>query len=209
MSLIKQSIQNLKSDIPSAVVVFLIALPLCIGVAYASGAPAFSGIVAGIIGGIVVGGLSNSSLSVSGPAAGLTVIVLDGINQTGQFSYFLVALFIAGIIQIAMGFIKAGVLAHYFPSSVIKGMLAAIGIILIMKQIPHAIGYDMDYEGDEGFYQPDGHNTITEIYYSILQLSPGAVVISIIGFLLIWVWGRSEVRRIQLLRMIPSALIVV
>ena len=138
------SFKYLQNDLPAGLVVFLVALPLCLGIALASGAPLFSGIIAGIVGGIVVAFASGSSLSVSGPAAGLTVIVLNAITQLGSYEIFLLAVVLAGLIQIALGYLKAGAIAYYFPSSVIKGMLAAIGIILILRQIPHALGYDKD-----------------------------------------------------------------
>jgi MFS superfamily sulfate permease-like transporter len=143
--------KNLKKDLPAGLVVFLVALPLCLGIALASGAPLFSGILSGIIGGIVIGALSGSQLSVAGPAAGLTVIVLNAITGLGSFEVFLLSLVLAGALQIILGLVKAGTIANYFPSAVIEGMLAAIGIILIMKQFPHAVGFDSDFEGDEGF----------------------------------------------------------
>src|SRR6478609_8484241 len=148
---------NLKSDFASGLVVFLVALPLCLGIALASGAPLFSGIISGIVGGIVVGYLSHSHLSVSGPAAGLTAIILTAITDFGAFDIFLTSVFIAGLIQLALGFVKAGSISNYFPNNVIEGMLAGIGIIIVMKQLPHAFGYDTDYEGDLAFIQPDGH----------------------------------------------------
>src|SRR4051812_34204286 len=151
--------KNLKKDIPSSIVVFLVALPLCLGIALASGAPLFAGILTGIIGGIVVGSVSGSQLSVAGPAAGLTVIVFNAIATLGSYETFLLAILLAGAMQIILGIVKAGTIANYFPSAVIEGMLAAIGIILIMKQFPHAVGYDADFEGDEGFNQADEHNT--------------------------------------------------
>src|SRR5687768_16120428 len=140
-------LKNFKYDFPASIVVFLVALPLCLGVALASGAPLFAGIIAGIAGGIVVGLISGSALSVSGPAAGRTTIVLASITSMGSFSAFLTTVFLAGVIQLTLGFIQAGTIGNYFPSAVIKGMLAAIGIILVLKQIPHAVGYDKDFEG--------------------------------------------------------------
>ena len=140
-------LDNLKSDLPSSVVVFLVAVPLCLGIALASGAPLFSGIIAGIVGGIVVGAASGSALGVSGPAAGLAVIVLAAITSLGSFQTFLLAVVIAGVIQIGLGYARAGVIAYYFPSSVIKGMLTGIGLTIILKQLPHAVGYDMTPEG--------------------------------------------------------------
>ena len=179
---------NLKSDFASGLVVFLVALPLCLGIAMASGAPLFSGIIAGVVGGIVVGYLSQSHISVSGPAAGLTAIILTAITDLGAFDVFLMSVFIAGLIQLALGFLKAGSISNYFPTNVIEGMLAGIGVIIILKQIPHAVGYDSDFEGDESFFQSDGRNTFSEILASWDFLSPGAVVISLLSiFILIQV----------------------
>ena len=158
---------NFKNDIPASIVVFLVAVPLCLGIALASGAPLFSGIIAGIVGGIVVGFISDSPLGVSGPAAGLAVIVLSAIQELGDYRVFLVAVVLAGVIQIILGILKAGVIGYYFPSSVIKGMLSGIGIIIILKQIPHAFGYDKNPEGDLGFIQTDGHNTFSELFYML------------------------------------------
>jgi MFS superfamily sulfate permease-like transporter len=142
---------HLKDDAPAGIVVFLVALPLCLGIALASGAPLFSGLIAGLVGGLIVPWLSGSQLSVSGPAAGLTVIVFNAIETLGSFQGFLVACVLAGAIQLALGYLKAGIIGAFFPAAVIKGMLAAIGLILIIKQIPHATGYDTSYEGDESY----------------------------------------------------------
>ena len=147
---------HLKSDFASGLVVFLVALPLCLGIAMASGAPLFSGIIAGVVGGIVVGYLSKSHVSVSGPAAGLTAIVLTAITDFGAFNIFLTAVLLAGILQLVLGFLKAGSISNYFPTNVIEGMLAGIGVIIILKQLPHAFGYDADFEGDQAFVQSDG-----------------------------------------------------
>ena len=157
------SISNLSRDFTSSIVVFLVALPLCLGVALASGAPLFSGIIAGIVGGIVVGSLSGSHTSVSGPAAGLTAVVAAQIANLGTFEAFLLAVVVGGAIQIGMGIAGAGAMSAFFPSSVIKGLLAAIGVILILKQIPHLLGHDTDPEGEMSFIQPDKHNTFSEI----------------------------------------------
>ena len=167
---------NLKSDFASGLVVFLVALPLCLGIAMASGAPLFSGIISGVIGGLVVGYLSKSHLSVSGPAAGLTAIVLTAITNLGAFDLFLTAVFIAGLIQLALGFIKAGSISNYFPTNVIEGMLAGIGIIIILKQMPHAFGYDSDFEGDQAFFQPDGGNTLTSLLGIVNYIQLGAII---------------------------------
>ena len=154
---------NFKFDLPSSLVVFLVALPLCLGIALASGAPLFSGLIAGIIGGLIVAPLSGSPLGVSGPAAGLAVIVYGAIEELGSYPTFLAAVVVAGIVQVLLGVLKAGVIGYYFPSSVIKGMLSGIGIIIFLKQIPHAVGYDADPAGDLSFIQQDGHNTFSEM----------------------------------------------
>ncbi|MGB5819662.1 MAG: SulP family inorganic anion transporter, partial [Saonia sp.] len=172
----------LKSDIKSGLVVFLIALPLCLGIALASGAPLFSGIISGIIGGIVVGALSNSQLSVSGPAAGLTAIVLAGIASLGSFEAFLLAGLIAGIIQLLLGYVKAGIISSYLPSNVIEGMLAAIGIIIILSQIPHAVGFDAMHEGDFfAITAEEGHQIFTTLGNTINFIHPGAVIVALVS----------------------------
>ncbi len=171
---------KLKNDLPSSFVVFLVALPLCLGVALVSGAPLLSGLIAGIIGGIVVGLLSGSHTSVSGPAAGLAAVVLSSITSLQSFETFLLAVLIAGLLQLIGGFVKAGVIVNYVPSNVILGLLAAIGIILILKQIPHAVGFDRDVEGDMSFFQQDGENTFSELLKVIDYFSIGAVLISIL-----------------------------
>lgn len=150
---------SLSKDFAASIVVFLVALPLCLGIALASGAPLLSGVLAGIIGGVVVGIISQSHTSVSGPAAGLAAVVLASITKLGSFETFLLAVVLAGAIQIIAGVLKGGFIANYIPSNVIKGLLASIGILLILKQIPHAVGFDKDQEGDFSFYQPDGENT--------------------------------------------------
>ena len=198
--------ESIKSDLRAALVVFLVALPLCLGIALASGASAFSGIVAGVVGGIVVGALSGSRLSVSGPAAGLTIVVLDAIQSMGSFEAFLAALVLSGLLQIVFGIARAGVLASYFPTSVIKGMLAAIGLILIFKQIPHALGYDFDYSGDEDFLEKEGHNTFSDIGYALLDPEPLALVASILGLSAMILW---DSRKEALFKLVPGALIAV
>jgi MFS superfamily sulfate permease-like transporter len=198
--------EHLSGDFRSSLVVFLVALPLCLGIAIASGAPPMAGLLAGIIGGIVVGGFSKSAVSVSGPAAGLTVIVLDSISSLGSFPLFLGALVAAGIIQFLLGLAKAGVLGYYFPNAVIKGMLTAIGIILVLKQIPHALGYDKDFLGDFAFAQADQHNTFSEIYYAILFYSPGAIPIVLTALGLILFFERPALKRNPILGLVPGAL---
>jgi len=202
-------LNNLRNDLPASIVVFLVALPLCLGVALASGAPLFSGIIAGFIGGIVVGYFSKSALSVSGPAAGLTTIVLASIQQLGAYDIFLVAVVLAGGMQITLGFIRAGTIGNYFPSSVIKGMLAAIGLILILKQIPHAVGYDSDFIGDDNFYQQDGENTFSELIKALNYIQPGATVICLISIGILILWERPFVRKTLFSRIVPAPLLVV
>ena len=201
--------ENLIFDLPASLVVFLVAVPLCLGIALASGAPMAAGLISGAIGGIVVGYLSGSPLSISGPAAGLTSIVLVSIAQLGSFQAFAVALVIAGIIQILLGYLKVGTIGYLAPSSVVKGMLAGIGMILILKQIPHALGDDMDYEGDEAFFQPDNQNTLTEIIQSVMNLSVGAVIITLVSIVVLIFWGSIIVQRNKILKQIPAPLMVV
>lgn len=208
--MVPQGLTNhLKSDIPAGLVVFLVALPLCLGIALASGAPLFSGIVTGIVGGVVVAMLSRSSLAVSGPAAGLTVIVLDGIETLGSFQGFLVAVILAGFIQLIFGFLKAGIIALFFPSSVIKGMLAAIGIILILKQIPHFFGVDSDFFGDYSFWQVDGRNTFSQIGYALENINFGVVLVGIISLMILIAWEQPYFKQHKILKLIPGALVVV
>ena len=198
---------NLKSDFASGLVVFLVALPLCLGIALASGAPLFAGIISGVIGGIVVGYLSKSHLSVSGPAAGLTAIVLVAITDLGSFNSFLLAVLIAGIIQLALGFIKAGSISNYFPTNVIEGMLAGIGVIIFLKQIPHAVGYDNDFEGDESFLQQDGLNTFSELFSVFNHIQLGSVVITLVSLSILIAW--TKVDFLKKMKLVPAALIAV
>ncbi|MEM8909338.1 MAG: SulP family inorganic anion transporter, partial [Bacteroidota bacterium] len=200
---------SLKYDFPASIVVFLVAVPLCLGIALASGAPLFSGIIAGIVGGIVVGALSGSQLGVSGPAAGLAVIVLTAIQELGAFEIFLVAVVLGGIFQLALGFARAGIIGYYFPSSVIKGMLSGIGIIIVLKQIPHALGYDKDYEGSLSFAQPDGHNTFSELFYMFEAVSPGAITITVVSLLILVLWEQPFMKKIKLFQIVQGPLVVV
>ena len=204
-------LSNLKNDLPASIVVFLVALPLCLGVALASTqdpTKIFSGIIAGAVGGIIVGLLSGSALGVSGPAAGLIIIVLTAIEGLG-FEGFLLAVVIAGIIQVIAGYLKAGVIGYYFPSSVIKGMLAAIGIILILKEIPHALGNDADFMGTLSFNQADGRNTYTEIVYAIRHTLLGALLITLISLAILILFDRPFMKKIGLFKFLPGALFVV
>lgn len=202
-------LKNLKHDLPASIIVFLVAVPLCLGIALASGAPLFSGIIAGIVGGIVAGAFSGSQLGVSGPAAGLAVIVLTAIQELGAFEIFLLAVVIGGVFQIALGFAKAGIIGYYFPSSVIKGMLSGIGIIIILKQIPHAMGYDQDYEGNFSFAQADGHNTFSELFYMFDALSMGAIIITLISMLILILWEQPFMKKIKLFQLVQGPLVVV
>lgn len=195
---------NLKKDLPSSIVVFLVALPLCLGIALASGAPLFAGLLTGILGGIVTASVSGSQLSVSGPAAGLTVIVFGAIAKLGSYETFLLAILLAGGLQILLGIIKAGTIASYFPSSVIEGMLAAIGIILILKQIPHAVGYDASFEGDESFNSGGSENTFSAISTALSRVSYGAVIISSVSLLVLIYWPKFKK-----LSALPAPLLVV
>lgn len=202
--------KNFKIDLSAGLVVFLVALPLCLGIALASGAPLFSGIIAGIIGGTIVALLSGSEISVSGPAAGLAVIVAESIHSIGSFEGFLTAVVLSGILQILFGFMRLGTIANYVPNSVIKGMLAAIGAVIILKQIPHALGYDKDYEGDMGFFQFFDHeNTFTEILKALYSYSEGAIIISVFCLTILVVWENIVVKRKSTLRFIPGPLLAV
>lgn len=202
-------LQNLRHDLPSSIVVFLVALPLCLGIALASGAPLFSGVIAGIIGGIIVSWASGSHLSVSGPAAGLTVIVFNAIETLGSFSAFLLSLVVAGILQLVLGFLKAGLIGAFFPVSVIKGMLAAIGLILIIKQVPHATGYDVSFDGDESYMQETAKSSFVELIDALEGITPGATIISGIALLILIAWESKLIKRISFLQLIPGPLIAV
>lgn len=212
--------KNLGSDLPSGLVVFLVALPLCLGIALASGAPMFSGIIAGIVGGVVVGIISGSPLGVAGPAAGLAVIVANGIQDLGTnaagefdmmagFQAFLVAGVIAGILQVILGAVRAGIIGYYFPISVIQGMLAGIGITLILKQIPHALGWDKNPEGEWEFFQSDGHNTFSEIGYAFENFTTGAVVITLVSIGILILFQQGFMKKNKILSLIPGPLIAV
>lgn len=197
---------NLRHDLISGIVVFLVALPLCLGIALASGAELFSGLLAGIIGGLVVGFVSGSHSSVSGPAAGLTAIVSAQITSLGSFEAFLLAVFIGGLLQIGLGVMKAGALSAFFPSSVIKGLLAAIGVILILKQIPHVFGHDSDPEGEMSFVQPDDENTFTELLRIADDVHPGATTIGLLSIVVLVGWGKIKPLKNSI---IPAPLVVV
>lgn len=198
-----------KEDLKSSLVIFLIALPLCLGIALASNAPLSSGLIAGILGGIVVGLFSHSNMSVSGPAAGLAVVVSSSISDLGSFNAFTLSVFFAGIIQIIFSFLNGGRIGDFFPSSVVKGMLAAIGLILILKQVPHAIGYDADYFGDESFFQLDGQNTFSEILQAIRGIHLGSTLIAIMTILVIVSWEKIITKKLLFTKNIPGPLVAV
>jgi len=200
---------NLKTDIPASIVVFFVAIPLCLGIALASGAPLFSGLIAGIVGGVVVGAISGSQVGVSGPAAGLAAIVLTSIGTLGGFENFLLAVVLGGVIQFLFGILKAGVIGYYFPSSVIKGMLTGIGIIIILKQIPHFFGYNATSEGSFAFFQVDGENTFSEIINSFNYISPGATMIAFIGLFILLLWSNVLASKGKLFQLIQGPLVAV
>lgn len=200
---------HFKNDLPASIVVFFVALPLCLGIALASGAPPFAGMIAGIIGGIVVGSISGSNIGVSGPAAGLAAIVMTAITTLGGYENFLVAVVIGGLIQIVFGIIKAGIIGYYFPSSVIKGMLVGIGIIIILKQIPHFFGWDKDPEGDFDFFQVDGSNTISEIFNSLSGINLGATLIGALALILIIFWSNVLSKKGRIFTLIQGPFVAV
>jgi carbonic anhydrase/SulP family sulfate permease len=197
---------NLPRDLTAGLVVFLVALPLCLGVALASNAPLFAGVVAGVVGGILVGLLSGSHTSVSGPAAGLTAVVAAQIVALGSFPTFLLALTLAGLIQIALGVARCGFIAAFFPSSVIKGLLAAIGVILVLKQIPHVVGHDSDPEGNMAFSQADEQNTFSELVQTLGNIDPGAAVIGLLSVAVLVLWDRWKRLKMS---PVPAPLVVV
>lgn len=200
------SFRDLKGDAPASIAVALVALPLCLGIAIASNAPPMAGIVSGIIGGIIVGMISRSQTSVSGPAAGLTAVILSAMATfEGHFEILLMSVVLCGFLQILLGVIKAGFVANYFPSSVIRGLLAAIGLILIFKQIPHAFGIDRDPEGDFSFFQPDSENTFSELIHMVSRFNPGAIVISVVCLAIILLWDNTRLKKL----LIPSSLLAV
>ena len=199
----------LNKDLPASLVVFFVALPLCLGIALASGAPLFSGLIAGIIGGIVVGGLSGSKVGVSGPAAGLAAIVLTAIGSLGGYENFLVAVVLGGIIQLLFGVLRAGIIGYYFPSSVIKGMLTGIGIIIILKQIPNFFGYDEASAWDLVFFEIDGGNTFSELFAIIGNVTPGAALIGIISLLFLIFWDKVLSKKGKIFKIVPGPFVVV
>ncbi len=199
---------SFRYDLPASIIVFLLALPLCLGIALASGAPLFAGLIAGVVGGVVVASLSGSALGVSGPSAGLAVIVFVAIQEVG-FEAVLLAVVLAGVIQFVIGNLGAGVIGYYIPSAVITGMLSGIGIIIFLKQIPHAMGYDKDYEGDMSFMQSDDYTTLTELGHMIDFIAPGAVVISLICLGILLLWETNWIKQYHFRHWIHGSLVVV
>jgi len=207
--MVNDMFKELKSDLPASIIVFFVALPLCLGIALASGAPLFSGVIAGIIGGIVVGIASGSRLGVSGPAAGLAVIVFGAIATLGSWEAFLTALVLAGIIQIAMGYMKAGFIAYFFPTSVITGLLTGIGLLIILKQIPHALGYNVDFLGDQSFFQAGEENTFSSILLAWQLLTPGAILISLSSLAILIFWDKVLIKKYRVFEIIQGPIVVV
>ncbi|SHJ58777.1 Sulfate permease, MFS superfamily [Hymenobacter daecheongensis DSM 21074] len=202
-------LQHLAKDAPAGLVVFLVALPLCLGISLASGAPLLSGVITGIVGGVLVSWVSGSQLSVSGPAAGLTAIMLSALATLGTFEAVLAATVVAGVLQLVLGYLKAGIIGMYFPSSVIRGMLAAIGLILILKQIPHFFGADTDYFEDMDFLQFNGQNTFSAIVAATQAISWGSALIGLVSLVVLLIWDSKPVKSNRALRLVPGALIVV
>ncbi len=202
-------LKHLHQDLPAGIVVFLVALPLCLGVALASGAPLLSGIIAGLVGGLLVSWASGSQLSVSGPAAGLTVIVFEAIESLGGFGGFLLSVVLAGGLQIVLGFLKAGIIGAFFPAAVIKGMLAAIGLILIIKQTPHATGYDTSFEGDESYMQETAESSFFELSEALEGITPGVTLVSVVALLILIVWDSAFIKRFKGLKLVPGPLLAV
>jgi MFS superfamily sulfate permease-like transporter len=201
------SFRHLKHDLPAGLVVFLVALPLCLGISLASGAPFFSGLISGIIGGVIIGFFSGSKLSVSGPAAGLAALVLASITNIGSFDLFLCAVLIAGILQLLMSVAKLGGIANYFPSSVIKGMLTSIGILIIAKQIPHAVGYDKDEKGNLTELFPFGNEDWHELLQPFQHIEVGVLIICVVSILIMLIWEKPFIK--TKVKFIPGALVAV
>ena len=196
-------------DLYASIVVFFVALPLCLGIAMASGAPLFSGIIAGIVGGIIVGMASGSQLGVSGPAAGLAVIVINAIATLGSWEAFLLSVVLAGILQIGMGYLRLGIIAYYFPVSVIKGMLSGIGLVIILKQIPHALGYDKDFEGDLAFFSPEGESTLGYLLDTLYGVSPAAILVTVISMSILLLWEMVLYKKHRVFQILQGPLVVV
>jgi carbonic anhydrase/SulP family sulfate permease len=198
--------RDVAADLMAGLVTFFVALPLCVGIAMASGAPAISGVIAGIVAGVVVGWLSGAQVMISGPAAGLVAVVAAELTMLGSLEALLLAVVIAGLIQIALGLAQGGFIKSFVPTSVVRGLLSAIGVILILKQIPHLVGHDTDYEGEMSFFQPDRENTFSELLKIVGDLHPGAMVVGLGSLVLLWIWNRWKLTRAS---GIPAPLVVV
>lgn len=203
----KHITRHIQSDLLSGILVFLVALPLCLGIALASGAPLFSGIISGVIGGIVVGGLSHSHVSVSGPAAGLTAIILTAIQTLGSFDLFLSAVVLAGLLQLILGLLKAGNISNFFPSNVIEGMLSGIGIIIILKQLPHAVGYDADVTTNFAFLENSSINSLAALKTAFASIEPGAIMIAAAAFIILLAF--QNLSSLRSIRVLPGGLVAV
>lgn len=199
--------KQFKFDFIAAIVVFLVAIPLCLGIALASGAPLFSGILSGIVGGIVVGALSGSQVSVSGPAAGMAAVVVSAISQLGDFNTFLLAVIFAGILQIIVGSLRAGFVADYVPSNVVQGLLCAIGILLIIKQLPLAFTLSADLKELQNHLLDTTESlSINPLYELYEHINDGAAIISLISFAILIYFDKTKLKFLQ---GIPAAIIVV
>jgi MFS superfamily sulfate permease-like transporter len=201
--------KHIGADLKAGLVVFLVAIPLCLGISLLQGAPLMAGIISGVVGGTIVSIISKSNLSVSGPSAALTGVVVLAISSLGTYEKFLTAVCIAGIIQVIFGLVRAGMVSHYIPSAVVKGEIAAVGIILVAKQIPHVLGYDKDPEGDQSFLQNDGQNTFSEITNVFSNISLGAIIIGLVSFTLLIIWQTNFFKKNKVLSLIPGPLVVV
>jgi MFS superfamily sulfate permease-like transporter len=200
---------NLRHDLPASLVVFLVATPLCLGIALASGAPLFAGIIAGIVGGIIVGSVSGSAVGVSGPAAGLAVIVLEAIGRLGAWETFLLAVVVAGVVQVALGFLRAGIIGYYFPSSVIKGMLAGIGLTIILKQLPHAVGYGQPPQGSMAYAAAEGASALARLLQPFTQIHPGALLVTLVSLAILLAWDTDAVKRFKVSLWVQGPLVAV
>lgn len=201
--------KEIQNDLPASIVVFFVAVPLCLGIALASGAPLFSGIIAGVIGGMVVGALSGSALGVSGPGNGLTILVFSAVSTLGSWQAFLTALVLAGAMQFVLGCVKAGFIAYFFPSSVIKGMLAGIGLLIVLKQIPHALGYDKDNEADLAFLQTDGETTLSALSSAFTFITPGAALIAVVSLVVLLLWEMVLMKKHRFFQIIQGSMVAV
>lgn len=205
----RMNFSTIKNDFPASIIVFFVALPLCLGIALASNAPLLSGIIAGIVGGIVVGMLSGSNLGVSGPAAGLAAIVATSISQLGSFEVFLMAVVLAGVIQIIFGILRFGIIGYFFPNSVILGMLSGIGIVIILKQIPHLFGYDDEPMGADEFVEPSGETTLSAVFHVFEHITLGSMIIGFLGIVIILFWDNILSKKGKIFKLIQGPIVAV